>query len=257
MENAADALKMAAAILIFIIAIASAFSLFGIAKQTADSIIKMRDKQAYLEAAELESVLYTSSSAIEKESVSKMTKEGYRIVGVEDVISTIYRYNKEDYGVTIVEKNSRTVLARYDTGTESDITRFNTINSSVIEDYERKLENNTKTTYVTPKFEGELARLYKVDTANSNIKYGAPWFGNPTETRKRINADIAGEKYENLNQTRILKDGLLELLRNKKIVEVTNEIDRSQYLSDNGQTTELMQQYEMPTVEVVYIILDD
>ena len=65
MENAADALKMVAAILIFIIAIASSFSLFGTAKQTADSIIGMRDKQKYLEAAELDNgIFYTSSSAI-------------------------------------------------------------------------------------------------------------------------------------------------------------------------------------------------
>ena len=65
MENAADALKMAAAVIIFMIAIASSFSLFGQAKQTADSIIGMRDKQKYLEAAELDGgILYTSASAI-------------------------------------------------------------------------------------------------------------------------------------------------------------------------------------------------
>ena len=51
MENVAEALKMAAAVLIFIIAIATSFSIFGTAKQTSDSIITMRDKQAYLESA--------------------------------------------------------------------------------------------------------------------------------------------------------------------------------------------------------------
>lgn len=66
MENAVDALKMAAAILIFIIAIGSSFSLFGTAKQTADSIILMRNKQAYLEHEELEGTLYTSSKNIRK-----------------------------------------------------------------------------------------------------------------------------------------------------------------------------------------------
>ena len=60
MENAADALKLAAAILIFILAIASSFSLFGKAKETADFIITMRDKQAYLEEATLDNgILYT------------------------------------------------------------------------------------------------------------------------------------------------------------------------------------------------------
>ena len=105
MENAADALKMAAAILIFIIAIASSFSLFGLAKQTSDSIIAMRDKQSYLEAAELDNgILYTSSSAIqtssgtdEISSVSGFTIYGDRIVDISDVFSTIYRYSVEKY----------------------------------------------------------------------------------------------------------------------------------------------------------------
>lgn len=54
MENAADALKMAAAVLIFILAVASAFSVFGQAKKTADAIVDMRDSQKYLEAAEVD-----------------------------------------------------------------------------------------------------------------------------------------------------------------------------------------------------------
>ena len=50
-------------------------------------------------------------------------------------------------------------------------------------------------------------------------------------------------------------------MRNKKIVEVTNEIDRSSYLTEteeDGTTiqTNLLQQYELPTVEIVYIIMN-
>ena len=93
-------------ILIFIIAFACSFSLFGTAKQTADSILTMRDKQAYLETAEedVDGILYTSSSSIigqdesadiTTEYVSGVTKNGDRIVNIDDVISTIYRYSKE------------------------------------------------------------------------------------------------------------------------------------------------------------------
>ena len=105
MENAANALKMAAAILIFIIAIASSFSLFGTAKQTADSIIGMRNKQKYLEVAELDKVLYTSSETIR--SAEGFTSNGDRIVDVSDVISTIFRYSKEKYGVTIIQADGK------------------------------------------------------------------------------------------------------------------------------------------------------
>ena len=48
-------------------------------------------------------------------------------------------------------------------------------------------------------------------------------------------------------------------LTGKTIIEVTNEIDQSTYLEDkddegNPIDTNLLQQYEMPTVEIVYII---
>ena len=47
---------------------------------------------------------------------------------------------------------------------------------------------------------------------------------------------------------------MLNELKGKTIVEVTNEIDESQYLEDDGQGTNLLQQYQMPTTEIIYII---
>ena len=136
MENAADALGMAAAVLIFIIAIASSFSLFGTAKQTADSIILMRDKQAYLESAELDNgILYTSSSAIAgngededitTEHVAGVTQKGDRIVDIADVIFTISRYSIEKYGVTIMHKDG-TIIRRFDSSTESLMRQYSNI----------------------------------------------------------------------------------------------------------------------------------
>lgn len=263
MENAAEALKMAAAILIFILAIASSFSLFGTAKQTADSIIGIRDKQAYLEAAELDNgILYTSSEAIqgqtglteeEIEDRLGVTTKGDRIVGVDDVISTIYRYTKEKYGVTIVQSD-RKVIARFDSNTENIMRQYNNIESG-LDEYKKALEKNTTTTYVKPKFTGtELEYLYKIDVeGNSGIKYGAPWYGDDNEIQKRINVDISGGTYEYNKQTYEGKE-LLNKLSGKTIIEVTNEIDQSKYLEDSGSATNLLQQYEMPTVEIVYIV---
>ena len=89
MENAVDALKMAAAILIFIIALATSFSIFGTAKETADSIITMRDKQAYLAAAELDNgILYTSSSAIQGDT-TVLTVEQIKIFSKEYLLDNL------------------------------------------------------------------------------------------------------------------------------------------------------------------------
>lgn len=263
MENVASALKMAGAILIFLIALASAFSLFGITKQTADAIIGMRDRQAYLEAAELDTVLYMSSNKItqglEGDSISSivtgLTTKGDRIVGVDDVISTIYRYNKEKYGITLV-KNDGTALARFDSSTESLIRQYDYIEEIKFKEYAEKLERNTSTAYVIPKFtDKELEKLYSIDVnGNSKIKYGAPWYGNENEIIQRINADISGVEYHN-GQIKYQGKSIFSILQSaNKIVEVTNEIDQSKYLVDGENSTNLLQQYQMPTVEIIYII---
>lgn len=261
MENAADALKLAAAVLIFIVALGSSFSLFGTAKQTADSIIGMRDKQAYLEATELDSILYVSSDKISQNSgdastsiITGLTTKGDRIVGVDDVVSTIYRYSKEKYGVTIVN-TSGNVIARFDSNTENVMRQYYNIESG-LEDYVEKLETNTKTNYASPKFKnGKLEQLYSIKVeGNNKIKYGAPWYGDDIEIQRRINADLTGSKYIYNKQTYTGKGLLAKLNNASKIIEVTNEIDQSKYLEDSGNTTNLLQQYQMPTVEIIYII---
>lgn len=269
MENAADALKMAAAILIFIIALGTSFSVFGTAKQTADSIIGMRDKQKYLEAAEedVDGILYTSSTSIEgtetetditKEYVSGVTKKGDRVVDIDDVFSTIYRYSKEKYGVTIVKSNGE-VIARYDGNTEVYVQNYDRYGSEFLEEYKKVVKKYIKTDYCQNiKFTDtdKIEALYEITVeGNSNIKYGTPWSGNDEEIQKRINADILGSTYEYYGQTYEGK-GLKNILNGKKIIEVTNEIDQSKYLKDNEEKTSLLQQYEMPTVEVIYIVYD-
>ena len=233
MENVADALKMAAAILIFIIAIASSFSLFGTAKQTADSIIRMRDKQAYLEAAEEEvgGILYTSSSSItgnnEEDSttteyVSGVTKNGDRVVKIDDVISTIYRYSVEKYGVTIIDGNNRNVLARFSTSTESYIANYNGYSTGWWEEYTNLIASNIKTAYVQePKFNDGIQALYKAEYANGNTgpDYAAKWLGNPANIKKRIICDIYGGDYE-------IKNSSGEIIQKYKGKDLIKQLNR-------------------------------
>lgn len=275
MENAVEALKMAAAVLIFVIAIGSSFSLFGTAKSTADSIITMRDKQSYLEAAELDNgILYTSSSTIQKDNtvggkisestaIEGVTTKGDRIVKVEDVISTIYRYSKEKYGVTIMKTNG-TIIARYDSNTDQIMNIWNRVAN--IDVYIDKLNGSTKTVYCkNPKFDVDtLIEIYNMEITGGSayhVKCGAPWYGNDDEIKKRVACDLNGKTYEYNGQTHEgSKIKLLEQLNSATtIVEVVKEIDNSQYLNDediegDDKTTDLLQQYEMPTIEVVYII---
>jgi len=268
MENAAEALKMAAAILIFMIAITSSFSLFGTAKATADSIITMRDKQAYLEAAELESILYTSSNKIS--TYNNFTAYGDRIVGINDVVSTIYRYSIEKYGVTIINSN-RDVLARFDTNTETFMNNWDSIESGensngefftadeIKETYTKEIRDRLNTVYInSSEINLDLEELFEIANSAGQTKRGAPW-GNYEEICERIKIELFGGiyvknglRYDGENDA----SGIISLMEDKTIVEVTNEVDQSKYLEDGGEKTNLLQQYNMPTLEIIYIILD-
>lgn len=271
MENALDALKMAAAMLVFLIAITVSFSLFNKAKATADSIVTMRDRQGYLTAEEVDGhILYTSSEFIATKDdtiVEKLgvNKDGDRIVSVEDVIATITRYSKEKYGVTVV-LTSGEVVARFDSNTENIVRNWNNIDTTTIpEEYSKYLENNTFTRYAAPKFwdgttsTSKLKTIYSLnDPKNGAIICGAPWYGNSLEINKRISAEISGKTYTYNGQS-FTRENLKNVLASAtKIIEVTNEIDNSKYLKYTESGTEvqtsLLEEYEMPTIEVIYII---
>lgn len=275
MENAVEALKTAAAVLIFVIAITVSFTMFSKAKATADAIITSKDKQEYLEAAELDNgILYTSSEAISKagdtedqSAISGMTTKGDRIVGIDDVISTIYRYYLEKYGVTIM-KSDGTVIARFDSATESFVQSWtidmkgkdNNDNeltaNELLNKYEEQIKRNISNTYVS-NVDIDLETLYKVTTKDSDTsstkEIGAPWYGTESEIIKRINADLEGINYIKNGQKYEGKT-LKELLNNNKIIEVVNEIDTSEYIKDGENKTSLLKEYQLPTIEVVYII---
>lgn len=281
MENAVDALKIAAAVLVFVIAISSSFSLFGTAKHTADSIINMRDKQAYLEAAELDGgILYTSTDAVADGRATGVNTNGDRIVSIEDVVSTMYRYSKEKYAVTIIKQDG-TVVARYDSNTDNVMNHWYNIvdgkdseGNNITGDQQKtnfvnKIKDRIDNKYVNKSSinltTSDLMNLYYIDVeGNSSIQCGAPWYGNEEEIKKKISCDLNGDTYtkntQKYNSKVTYKKELLPLLKDKEIIEVTNEIDQSTYLKDKDEEnneiiTNLLQEYEMPAVEIVYIIM--
>ena len=258
MENAVDALKTSVAVLIFIIAITASFTMFAKAKVTADSIITSRDKQEYLESADLANILYTDSTSIQS---ATMTQYGDRIVQVEDVISSIYRYNLEKYGVTIVSTNGE-VLARFDSNTENIMRQwYNIVDKdgktadSIRNEFAEKIKNNIQINAKKYLNSGQeisldIESLYKVDvTGNTSIKVGAPWYGNESEIIKRCNTDISGTSNYEYNNIKYTGKNIYHILKNStNIIEVINEIDNSKYVGDT-----LLQDYQLPTIEIVYI----
>lgn len=90
MENAADALKIAASVLIFVVALSISINAFGEARMTATTILNYQDNEydyTYVEE--------------NKDASGNVSTE--RIVGVEAVIPSIYKAYRENY--KIVFKN--------------------------------------------------------------------------------------------------------------------------------------------------------
>lgn len=83
MENATEALKMAAAVLMFIMALSVAIVSFGQVRSTSDSILNMHDR----ETVYIDGNFYYKATGTE------------RTVGLETIIPTIYRVYYENYRI--------------------------------------------------------------------------------------------------------------------------------------------------------------
>lgn len=111
MENAADALKMAFGVLIFVVAISLSVSTFSNAKKTIDSIISYRDKT--------QDYVYVEES-----------NEKNRIVGIETVVPAMYKAYSENYRIEFYKKNAqgqevKLILYKNRTQYERDFTEIN------------------------------------------------------------------------------------------------------------------------------------
>lgn len=118
MENAVDALKIAFAIVIFIFAFTALFQTATIARRTAEVLITETDKTTYYNYKDFEN---NQELAIIDQTYED-ERGIQRVVKLEDIIPTIYRYSTESYGVTIIDNsrgnNVESIVARFDLQTE-------------------------------------------------------------------------------------------------------------------------------------------
>jgi len=99
MENALDAMEMAFAMFVFVLALTITFISFGAIKRVADSVLYINDDSSYIE--------YVLDSDYTLQ----------RVVGINDIIPTLYSYSTELYKVTIILDNNK----RFDFYNENEI----------------------------------------------------------------------------------------------------------------------------------------
>ena len=102
MENAVDALKIGFAVLVFVMALSLTIYMFSQARESADIVLHSSDITEYMEY----------------EEVSQGSEN--RVVGLETIIPTLYKYYKENYTV-IFRNSSGNFLPIYETKTNTEL----------------------------------------------------------------------------------------------------------------------------------------
>ena len=148
MENAVDALKIAAAVLVFVIALTIAFALLSQAKATSDIMLFASDKTNY----------YTYSKDADD-------AEG-RIVGADVVISSLYRYYKESVVVRVYNKNN-TLIEEFNTETDGGLSQRE--RKKRVNDWIEKNSNTLNGTFLETFDEVKKSGEYIVEDDGSEI----------------------------------------------------------------------------------------
>lgn len=160
MENIADALKMAGAALIFIIAFSVAMVMFSKARTTTDAVLDNLQIDDFFPKAE------------------PLDANVTRVVGIETIIPTLYRYAQFDENIRIIilDEDGKE-LQVFDQEIESLVNSgLNTTASSTDKDYYKSLQEK-----------------YDIREKDAYM-YGAPWANqsNSQYRLERINAYIYG-----------------------------------------------------------------
>ena len=186
MEDAVHALQMAFALFVFIIAITYSFFMINQAKTTAEVVFYAKDATNF----------YQSVEGIEKANISTE-----RIVGIETLVPTLYRYYKENFAVRILDESGK-LLQIFDTTVESETrTAVGTISS-----------RRTDKQKMLVSLYG--ARLNGAD--NPANLFEAPWSGSTNKDAKtRIDYYVNGSKGY-INNTLVDYSGRNRSLRSLK-----------------------------------------
>ena len=127
MENAVDALKIAFAVFVFTMALSLAMYMFSEAKATGDIVLARSDVTGYMDYTELEDI---------QEGVTVIGTD--RVVGLETIIPTLYKYYKENYTVIFRDVNGQP-LELYTTQTEPRLWSPGYINKYYTNDQDLKI----------------------------------------------------------------------------------------------------------------------
>lgn len=178
MENAVEALKMAFAVIVFSIALTISIMMFTKAKNTSDIVLAAED-----ETSEYDYYRYDAEELSQKEK---------RIVGLETVIPTLYKYYKENY--TVVFK-----VGTYNNGNLSNENlELYTSKSPYKTAYGKKLWGDYDWTKYWGNISENNSKIYKICSfdMDEEIKRHEPWSGKQSDTKNNLDLFLNGGTFK-------------------------------------------------------------
>jgi len=126
MENAADAFKIILGLLLFVVAVSIVFILLAQAIATSDIVITALDESNFyptyrdviVPTSDGRNIIWVYDDFSDNIIMKLDEKTRNRIVGVDTIIATIYRYHRESFCVTIKDR-SGTIIAQFNRSQET------------------------------------------------------------------------------------------------------------------------------------------
>lgn len=165
MDDAVQALTMAFAVLVFVIALSVSMMLIREAQSTSDVLVQYSDLTSFYDNIRLD-----ETGVAETE----------RVVGLDTVVPTLYRYYKENFCVKIYDVDE-TLIQIFDVNIETNL--------------RRAIVNTNATSTSTEKDlirDNALKKVYN-DKDTRYCLFGAPWLGSTETIKQRIDFFINGD----------------------------------------------------------------
>ena len=233
MENAAEALMMGFAVLIFVIALTVGITSFNQVKNISDVVLYTTDETNY----------YDYQGAIGKASQN-------RIVGLETIVPTLYKYYKENYTI-LFRKGSYNMQ----TGEFSNVKTltiyetpsvYKTRNNSILwgKSYNRIMEKKYSP-YISGGYNEEGNKeIFSFDLEEETLRH-EPWTGSYDKAKENLDSFLYGEIYYNPNNNSKYIDysnlplqtgGFIGKYKDAKFVETIGEYTYSSNQENDSDT---------------------
>lgn len=216
MENATHALIMAFSVMVLIIALTVSIVAFTNAKSAADAILYTKDETNYYE--------YQGSKGKAAEN---------RIVGLETVIPTLYKYYKENYTVVFKKGNYNETTGEFSNWEYMPV-YTTTANRNWQNSYNELMEKKYN-------IDNPTNKIFSFDLDEETLRH-EPWTGSNDRIKNNLDCFLSGLTYYNPNnnskyieyQNVVGLGGFTETYKTNKFVETIQEYN---YNSSQSQNT--------------------